>query len=210
MDDYVSNQPYTAQTVTTWIATEDDGTRVPQKTISFQARDSQGRTCLSGFPGNDTSKPPRTLCETLFIPLRRQFIQLAGPKTARVTTWPGTGPIPKKRDTSTAIMIEKLGGQMIHGIYAEGTRATWVRQSNDVPGQNIYETEEAWVSPDLKIVVRVKNTSTYPGSSDSTSEIVQLDRNEPDPALFEIPADYTIENQIVGSDRIVYKTVRPQ
>jgi hypothetical protein len=46
--------------------------------------------------------------------------------------------------------------------------------------------EETWVSPDLKIVLLDKN------SDGTINEILDLDRSEPDAALFEIPTDYKI------------------
>jgi hypothetical protein len=60
------------------------------------------------------------------------------------------------------------------------------------------DLEETWVSPDLKIVVLRKDTSTDPESDETTAEVVGLERNEPDAALFEIPADYTIMDATRG------------
>jgi hypothetical protein len=51
---------------------------------------------------------------------------------------------------------------------------------------------EKWVSPDLKIVVLDKYRNSNTGSDETVSEIRQLERTEPDAALFEIPADYKI------------------
>ena len=91
--------------------------------------------------------------------------------------------------------MEKLPGQMVNGIDAEGSRTTCVRlgPANNGSRSNVSDVQETWVSPELKIVVRSKFTSTYPGSSATITEMVRLDRNEPDPALFEIPADYAVE-----------------
>ena len=58
--------------------------------------------------------------------------------------------------------------------------------------------QETWISPDLKIVVFSKDTSTDPDSDQITTEIRQLDRSEPNPALFEIPADYKIVEATTG------------
>jgi hypothetical protein len=57
---------------------------------------------------------------------------------------------------------------------------------------NIVDVQETWFSPDLKIVVFSKHTSTDLRADQTTMEIRQLDRREPDAALFEIPADYKI------------------
>ncbi len=191
--DYVPNLPYTAEFLTTF--SQADGTLVHQgewtgnKTI--QSRDSVGRTWIQDFQlfGSQTGRYP--ISTFLYIPSRRQAIQLIG-KTATVHTFPGTGPIPRKWPPPSGVTMEKLPGKMINGIYAEGTRITWVRPQADKSGTHYMDVEETWISPDLKINVLSKFTSTYPGSSQTISEIVRLDRNEPDAALFEIPADYKI------------------
>jgi hypothetical protein len=75
---------------------------------------------------------------------------------------------------------------------AEGTRTTQIMPPDEDHGTNVVDVQEMWVSPDLKIVVFSKKTSTDPDSDQITTEIRHLDRREPDPALFEIPADYKI------------------
>jgi hypothetical protein len=61
-----------------------------------------------------------------------------------------------------------------------------------VCGPDIVSVEEKWVLPDLKITVLAKDTtSTNPGE-ETTTEIRELDRSEPDPALSEIPTDYKV------------------
>lgn len=60
-------------------------------------RDSQGRTRI------ETSH-----MVNLYIPLRRQFIQLlVARKIARVMTFPGTGPIPTHGPNLNAVEITK-------------------------------------------------------------------------------------------------------
>jgi hypothetical protein len=54
------------------------------------------------------------------------------------------------------------------------------------------DVEEKWVSPDLRIIVLDKYKNTKTGSDETITEIRELDRSEPDAALFEIPADYKI------------------
>lgn len=204
--DYVPNLPYTAQVVATHLEALADGTRVPRENRLVQMRDSQGRTRIESFTSNSSGcghadgepgSGPHGIVN-LYVPLRRQFIQLlTWQKTARVMTFPGTGPIPRHGPNLNAIRTttESVPGKTIHGIYAIGTRTTEVLPS-DVSGPDIVDTQETWVSPDLGIVVRGKFTSTDPrsseSSSESSSEIQKLERNEPDAALFDIPADYKI------------------
>lgn len=132
----------------------------------------------------------------LYIPLRRQFIQLMpGSKTAMVMTFPGKGPIPTHSNSSgradVTTIREPLPARTINGIYATGTRIkTMIPSSNGKKVEASYFGEH-WVSPELKITVLEK----YVGAHDETfDEVQQLDRGEPDPALFEIPADCKIVN----------------
>jgi len=52
--------------------------------------------------------------------------------------------------------------------------------------------EEKWVLPDLKITVLAKDTTSTNPAEETTTEIRELDRSVPDPALFEIPTDYKV------------------
>jgi hypothetical protein len=199
--DYVPNLPYRAQLVMTYVETAVDGTRRVQRENLIVARDSQGSTRIEDFHLCQTQRCESNAQVNLYVPLRRQFIQLTpGRKTARVMTFPGTGPIPTKGQGLHAVKttVEHLAGRAIHGIYAEGTRTTQVIPAADGHRPDIVNVEETWVSPDLKIVVFSKDTSTDPESDQITTEIQQLDRNEPDAALFEIPASYTITETTSG------------
>jgi hypothetical protein len=195
--DYVPNRPYTAQVVETDVQTRANGAHVQRETKVFEARDSQGRTWIESFQSNNMERP---MVVNLYIPLRRQFIQLfPGQRTARVMTFPGTGPIPIHRNLHVVkTKTETLPGRTIHGIYAVGTRTTRVRPPDDGHGPDVLNVHETWISPDLKIVVFAKDTSTDPGSDQITTEIRQLDRSEPDSALFEIPGDYKIVEATTG------------
>jgi hypothetical protein len=189
--DYVPNRPYTAQVVETDAQTGANSAHVRHETKKIQARDSQGRTWIESFQSNNMDRP---MMVNLYIPLRRQFIQLfPGQKTARVMTFPGAGPIPLHRNLNVVkIKTETLPGQTIHGVYAVGTRTTQAMRRDDGQGPDVVDVQETWVSPDLKIVVFSKDTSPDPDSDQITTEIRRLDRSEPNPSLFEIPADYKI------------------
>jgi hypothetical protein len=89
---------------------------------------------------------------------------------------------------------EKLGTQSINGVLAEGTRTTTIFPigfvGNDRPIESVNET---WLSPDLHIVIRA--ISTDPRMGTRTTEVISLDRADPDPSLFQPPADYQIRDQ---------------
>jgi hypothetical protein len=157
-------------------------------------RDSQGRTRIESF-ASDNPNCRTDRCQpdvvNLYVPLRHQFIQLfPGTKTASVLSW-GTGPVPTHWQNLGKTTTESLAGGLINGIYAEGTRITRVIPSDGGLGPDIVHVEEKWVSSDLKIIVLAKDTSTNP-SDETTTELRELNRSEPDAALLEIPADYRI------------------
>jgi hypothetical protein len=85
---------------------------------------------------------------------------------------------------------EDLGTQMIDGVSAHGTRTTTViptgSQGNDGP---ITITGDSWFSPELNMTIRT--VSNDPRSGIQTMGIANLTRNDPDPSLFMVPADYT-------------------
>jgi hypothetical protein len=68
--------------------------------------------------------------------------------------------------------------------------------------------EEKWVSPDLKIVVLAKYGSNR--SNETIDEIRELERSEPDAALFEIPSDYKVETVTNGDKMVRPRTFIPE
>jgi hypothetical protein len=106
----------------------------------------------------------------------------------------GIGGAPIDPKLRPATQIDKLGSKAIAGVYAEGTRITTTYPvgyfGNDRPMVNVRET---WTSPDLKLVVLT--TDEDPRNGSRTTEITDLVRGEPDPALFQVPEGYTIKDQ---------------
>jgi hypothetical protein len=87
---------------------------------------------------------------------------------------------------------EQLGTQTIEGVAAEGTRVTFTipagKIGNDRP---IVTVNERWYSPELQTVVLTKNSD--PRMGETTYRLTNIDRSEPDPSLFQVPADYTVD-----------------
>jgi hypothetical protein len=89
---------------------------------------------------------------------------------------------PGKKTSKT----ESLGKQTIEGIEFEGTRTT-----TTVDGQpSIIGVQDHWVC-DLGLFGLEKSSGP---DLESTAKIRNLDRHEPDPALFTPPADYEIRD----------------
>ena len=87
---------------------------------------------------------------------------------------------------------EQLGTQTIEGVVAEGTRVTFTIAAGKIGNERpIVTVNERWYSPELQTVVMTKNSD--PRMGETTFRLTNIDRSEPDPSLFQVPADYTVE-----------------
>ena len=115
----------------------------------------------------------------------------------------GNGQVVVRTPNATGKMIdparpqmttEKLASQTIEGVLVEGTRNTMIwpvgAQGNDRP---ITRTDETWMSPELKVVIL--HQTNDPRSGEQTQKLINIDRSEPDPSLFQPPPDYTIVDE---------------
>jgi hypothetical protein len=204
--------PYSAEFVTKSVQTLADGTHITQQQKRIQARDSEGRTrteiYMLDLPGGNADQPTMISIQD---PTTGQFIHLnARQKTATVQTFglhtpmqagsvrqvppPPSVPPPSVQTVHPRPQpsIEKLGGQTIEGVYAEGTRITRVVPAGTMGNdRDITMVTETWRSPDLNIDVRTMTTD--PRSGERTTQIKSLSRAEPDPALFQVPPDYKVQ-----------------
>jgi hypothetical protein len=87
---------------------------------------------------------------------------------------------------------EQLGTKTIEGIQATGTRTTSTIPAGTIGNdKDIIITHEKWFSPDLKLVIL--STQNDPRFGETTYSLKNIERSEPDQALFQIPADYKVE-----------------
>jgi hypothetical protein len=89
---------------------------------------------------------------------------------------------------------ESLGAQIIEGITVEGMRTTVTYPEgflgNDRPITTVSET---WSSAELKTVVLSKTSD--PRWGETTTKLINISQTEPEPSLFQIPADYSVEDE---------------
>ena len=90
------------------------------------------------------------------------------------------------------VKTESLGTKTIEGIPVTGTRTT-----NTIPAgtigndRDLLLTRETWYSSDLKLVLESRQFD--PRFGETTYSLTNLQRSEPDPSLFQIPAGYKTE-----------------
>ena len=86
---------------------------------------------------------------------------------------------------------ENLGNQNVNGVSCQGTRITMTIPKGQIGNdREIKVITEQWFSNDLGLLV--KSSTSDPRFGDTTYQLNNIVRAAPDPALFQIPADYTI------------------
>jgi len=214
----VTGQPYSADEKTESVQTLADGTRITNTTITRVYRDSQGRmrreTSIPALPGQ--SKPHTMI--TISDPVSGANYTLdPGSKTAhqmpsmaigaevkmmaeaqaRVHESHESGPVTSEvriiRSGSTGAMKhEDLGTDVIEGVSAKGSRDTSIIEAGEIGNDRpITITNERWVAPDLQI--EVKSLHSDPRMGETTHAVTNINRAEPDASLFQVPADYKID-----------------
>ena len=89
-------------------------------------------------------------------------------------------------------VTESLGKQTIEGVEVDGTRTTSTIPAGEIGNdQPITIVSERWYSPDLKVLVMSRQSD--PRFGETTYRLTNIVRADPDPALFEVPADFTVK-----------------
>lgn len=86
-----------------------------------------------------------------------------------------------------------LGTQVIEGVEAEGTRHTITIAAGEIGNERPIEiVSERWYSAELQAVVLSRRSD--PRLGEVTYRLININRAEPDRALFEVPADFTVSD----------------
>jgi hypothetical protein len=92
---------------------------------------------------------------------------------------------------------EPLGKQVIEGVECTGTRETVTIAAGAIGNDRALETvTEHWYSPDLQQEVLTKTTD--PRFGETTYRLTNIVRAEQPRSLFEVPADYKLEDPAVN------------
>lgn len=184
------------------------------------ARDSQGRVRTEGITGefkHDTGPEAGTnaeqhmirICDPVAQTLTR--IDTLNATASIVHSRPSAPPsstIPHKtfcsvhlpRNHNNSVMaVEDLGTQTIEGVEARGVRMKRAPLAAADPGASSFgETvTERWCSDELSAIVLTVTENTKTGMK-STVAMKNIERTEPDPALFQIPQDYAVTESVAG------------
>ena len=87
--------------------------------------------------------------------------------------------------------IEQLGWKLIEGVQAEGTRTTITIPAGQVGNDRPIEiVDEQWRSADLQAMVLSKHRD--PRFGETVYSLMNINRAEPSPVLFQVPPEYTV------------------
>lgn len=172
--------PYTLTlTVTSTLAVDGNGAPRTHVTVMNVYRDSAGRVREEAF--YDSGQP---MAVDIRDPSKNTFTLM---KVVEKSVYVRIIPPPVKGWT-----VERLPSRVIEGLPAEGYRFT-----RNIPGpasgSGAPDTtmDEEWVSNALGIVLEQKTESQRTGTTTKTvSHVAQV---EPDPTLFDVPSEYTAQ-----------------
>ncbi len=199
----VTGAPYSAVQVTQFQQTLEGGNQVSRQVQTKVYRDSQGRvrterTASAGAPGGPAAgttisifdpvagnsyvlNPQKMTASSMTLPPARQG------KDAAAVRPHGRGQGPN----ATNATPEDLGRQTINGLAATGTRTTRTIPAGAFGNaQPIQIVREVWVSTDLKVPLTIK--SSDPRFGTTLTQLTNVVQGEPDAALFQVPAGYTV------------------
>jgi hypothetical protein len=174
-----------------------DGTPLNQKTLSAIARDRQGRIFNERralIPASETATPP-ILSIHIYDPQTRTstFID-----PQRQVAWQSTlnrppaaaPPLATSSAANSYIKKENLGTRTMEGVEVHGVRDIQTIPAEANGGKEVTVVDEYWYSDDLRLNMLAIHKD--PRTGEQTTTVTQVDRSEPDPAIFEIPSGYKI------------------
>ena len=206
----VKGLPYSATTETEILQTLADGNSISSRSTGFVARDSEGRTrreqSLAAI-GALLARPDAPKLTVIQDPVARvTYLLEPVPKVARRLRWPEQGPpappfppalgggLPPGTGSTTSAPPEPLAGREIESLAAQGTRYTLVLPAGQVGNARpLTVVSERWYSSVLDLVLETRHAD--PRFGETHYRLLHVDRREPERALFEVPAGYSVEDQ---------------
>jgi hypothetical protein len=214
--------PYSAETVSEFMQTLADGNRIVRRATGRVYRDSEGRIRreedrATGSTAISITDPVVGVSYSL-DPERRiawktpSFAGMIIMNTMDDRDAPRSGrPLFVPEGASGPMTMELNGGRIairrsgdgeqrnaetlppkpIEGIVADGRRITTTIPAGSIGNERaITVVTEEWTSPELQVLVLTEHRD--PRSGDSSYRLLNINRGEPSPSLFEVPSDYTI------------------
>lgn len=198
-----------------------DGTRIENTETNRLYRDSEGRTRVEEMNGTVTIYDPVAKLRVVLDPATKTarknnsgtlFFANSG-STVFTTSFERVGIAQNGRANPATLKgvmaetTENLGAQSVNGVAAQGIRTTMTIPKGQIGNnRDIKVLTERWTSVDLQMLV--KSINSDPRFGDTTYQLTKVVQSAPDPALFQIPADYTVTDQATPLQKLK-QSVRP-
>jgi hypothetical protein len=208
----VRGKPFSATEERHSLQTLGDGTRIENMQTNRLFRDADGRTRVEEMNGAITIYDPTTGSRVNLDPSTKTAHKGNGFGYTTATTTGVAGaftvyagsagrstvaPFTNNAATMQGVMsetTENLGTQAVNGVNAVGVRTTMVIPKGQIGNnKDIKVMTERWSSSDLQMLV--KSVNSDPRFGETTYQLTKVTQSAPDPALFQIPADYTVTEQ---------------
>jgi hypothetical protein len=214
----VKGKPFSATEERHSLQVLGDGTRIETSQSNRLFRDSEGRTRVEEMNGTISIYDPVAKLRVELDPAAKTahkantylvYDANSGTTTAFLGGWGvqlRTAPNPPANPASlTGVMAEtteNLPAQSINGVTAQGIRTTMTIPKGQIGNnRDIKVMNERWFSNDLQILV--KSVNSDPRFGDTSYQLTKIVQSPPDPALFQIPADY--DYTVPDKQRLVLK-----
>ena len=192
----VKGAPYSATATIETVQTLQDGTRISRKSTASLYRDGDGRTrtehTLGAIgPFAATGEAPQVIHIQDPVAGAQYALDPRNRTAHKMRAFGGPAPQERLRPPSDAVKTESLGKQMFEGVEAEGTRSTLTISQGQIGNDRAIEiVSERWYSSALDVVVFSKHSD--PRMGEHIYRLTNINRAEPARSLFEVPADYVV------------------
>jgi hypothetical protein len=195
----VTGRPCSGSDSIDWTRTLEDGSIVATHQDAKLARDGQGRIYrenVTRFPANSDQKSRVKEIIILDPVVHSRTACVIAARQCNVTDYyapNSSARQPAGSFDNRNFSRENLGTDTIDSLNVIGTRETrTVDAGVEGNSQPLRITEECWYSPDLEVNLSV--TRKDPREGTVVIHVVDLSRSDPDPSLFQIPANFLVED----------------
>jgi hypothetical protein len=187
----IAGKPLSANEVRRTEQVLSDGSRINNSETEHFYRDSAGRMRTETSTGAFTyhlTDHDKTYTK---VAIPANSVVTIAAAVNRDSTRTSSGQSRFKQDSGP--VTEALTPQFVDGVMAKGARITITIPAGKIGNdRDLHVVSERWYSDDLKVLLKSSNSD--PRFGVTTYELTDISQTPPDPVLFQVPSDYT-ENE---------------